>query len=67
MPSATRQLQHKVNAHLRTIYVDIPLSGVNLINTDIWKDLIGEQIIDLDSEYLALRPYQTVWISNNSR
>ncbi|HBW84376.1 MAG TPA: alpha-amylase [Gammaproteobacteria bacterium] len=45
----------------------ICLADINLISIDVWQDLIsGEYYPDI-GEYLKLRPYQTVWISNKSR
>ncbi|WP_018981589.1 sugar phosphorylase [Salinimonas chungwhensis] len=40
------------------------LSDINLFGTDHWIDLISGDIIDNDENYLQLKPYQTVWISN---
>ncbi|AXR06407.1 sugar phosphorylase [Salinimonas sediminis] len=40
------------------------LTDINLIGTDHWIDLITREEIDGDSGYLQLKPYQTVWISN---
>lgn len=42
----------------------LPLSSVNLIGTDEWRDLIsGERYADYNDN-IELQPYQTVWISN---
>lgn len=42
----------------------LPLSNINLIGTDHWKELIGgEQFESLDQE-LSLEPYQTCWMTN---
>ncbi len=44
--------------------ISIPLSSINLISLDKWKDLIsGEVYQDLRKE-LTLGPYQSVWLSN---
>ena len=45
----------------------ILLSRVNLINTEDWFDLIDSQMVDLNAEYLTLKPYQSVWISNYNK
>ena len=42
----------------------ILLSDINLIGTDTWIDLITRDEIHNTNEFLTLRPYQTVWISN---
>lgn len=42
----------------------IPLSDINLIDTEDWYDLISGQHIALDAEAIDLAPYQTVWLSN---
>ena len=44
--------------------ITIPLSSINLIDLDRWRDLVsGEQFDDLRQE-LVLRPYQFVWLTN---
>ena len=41
-----------------------PLIEINLIGFEEWKDLISNKIInDIDAE-IVLKPYQTLWISN---
>ena len=40
------------------------LSDINLIGTDNWIDLITRQEIALSSSFLQMKPYQTLWISN---
>lgn len=40
------------------------LSDINLIGTDNWIDLVSRQEISLSSGFLQLKPYQTLWISN---
>ncbi|EAU53706.1 sugar phosphorylase [Mariprofundus ferrooxydans] len=42
----------------------IPLSALNLIVTDEWRDLISGRHYDEHYGDLVLAPYQTVWISN---
>jgi len=44
----------------------LALADINLITGDHWWDLIsGQIIVDIES-YIALAPYQTVWISNGA-
>ena len=40
------------------------MSDLNLIVTDDWYDLISGQVFDESYEYIALEPYQVVWITN---
>ena len=40
------------------------LSDINLIGTDNWIDLISRDEIALASGSLQMKPYQTLWISN---
>ncbi|NEO83095.1 MAG: alpha-amylase [Spirulina sp. SIO3F2] len=42
----------------------IPLSSLNLIDTDDWYDLIGAQKVTDIYGKLELRPYQSVWLTN---
>ncbi|MEX2332652.1 MAG: sugar phosphorylase, partial [Pseudohongiella sp.] len=42
----------------------IPLSDINLIDTEDWYDLVSGRHIALDEEEIVLAPYQTVWLSN---
>ncbi|MFC6978917.1 alpha-amylase family glycosyl hydrolase [Microbulbifer taiwanensis] len=42
----------------------VPLSSLNLISTDKWKDLINEQYFEDMLDSLTLEPYQTRWITN---
>ena len=42
----------------------ILLSDINLIGTDNWIDLVTRQQIALSDAFLQLKPYQTLWISN---
>lgn len=42
----------------------VTLSDINLIGTDHWIDLITGDDINVADVVLKLRPYQTVWISN---
>ena len=42
----------------------LSLIEINLIGFEEWKDLISDKIInDIDAE-IVLKPYQTLWISN---
>jgi sucrose phosphorylase len=40
------------------------MSDINLIGTDNWLDLVSRQEISLSSAFLQLKPYQTMWLSN---
>ena len=42
----------------------LDLSGVNLIDTEDWLELISGATIEGRDRVLKLQPYQTVWISN---
>ncbi|WP_296405820.1 sugar phosphorylase [Psychrobacter sp.] len=42
----------------------ILLTDINLIETEEWFDLIGDNKVNLANEFLNLEPYQTFWISN---
>ncbi|RDV27339.1 alpha-amylase [Alteromonas aestuariivivens] len=42
----------------------ILLSDINLIGTDNWLDLISRDQINSSAGFIQLKPYQTVWISN---
>jgi len=42
----------------------IPLSDINLIDTEDWYDLVSGQHVALDDQEIVLAPYQTVWLSN---
>lgn len=42
----------------------IRLSDINLIGTDEWVDLLTQEIIGEQMEYIVLEPYQSMWISN---
>lgn len=44
--------------------VTVSLSEVNLISTDAWFDLITDTPIESSTGELELKPYQSVWISN---
>jgi len=44
----------------------IPLSALNLIVTDEWRDLISGRRYDEHYGELVLTPYQTVWIANGA-
>ena len=46
--------------------IELPLSELNLIITESWRELIsGEEITDL-TRSITLTPYQTVWIANKA-
>ena len=42
----------------------IPLSELNLINTETWCDLLTGEEVGSDQQELVLHPYQCAWISN---
>jgi len=42
----------------------LPLSELNLIATEHWFELIGDNVIDIVTDSITLSPYQTVWITN---
>ena len=44
----------------------LPLASINLICTDTWVDLIAWDVVDLSSDTIVLKPYQSVWITNKS-
>ena len=46
--------------------IDIPLTSINLISTQSWRDLIGGCEISLDTDVLSLQAYQTVWLTNTT-
>ena len=42
----------------------VALTDINLIGTDQWTDLLSGMAIDDQSGVLTLKPYQSVWLSN---
>ncbi|MBF7072894.1 sugar phosphorylase [Glaciecola sp. MH2013] len=46
--------------------LSVRLSDINLIENNMWYDLIEEKTIQHDQEELFFSPYQTMWISNKS-
>lgn len=44
----------------------VALSDINLIGTDSWVDLISGMAIDDLSGSITLKPYQSVWLSNQT-
>ncbi|GAA0850337.1 alpha-amylase family glycosyl hydrolase [Marinobacter szutsaonensis] len=44
----------------------VALSDINLIGTDHWVDLISGMAIDDLSGSITLKPYQSVWLSNQT-
>jgi len=44
----------------------VALSDINLIGTDRWVDLISGMAIDDLSGSITLKPYQSVWLSNQA-
>lgn len=43
---------------------ELPLTAINLIDNQDWKDLIANTSCEGSQPVLMLEPYQTVWISN---
>ena len=43
---------------------EVSLAEINLIGTDHWQDLLSGMAIDDLSGSIALKPYQSVWLSN---
>ena len=45
---------------------EVALSTLNLISTDAWVDLIsGEKLVE-GQDIITLKPYQSIWLSNNA-
>ena len=44
----------------------VRLSDINLIENNLWYDLIKQEAISPELKELVLLPYQTMWISNKS-
>ena len=45
-------------------YHSLSLIDLNIKISGEWKDLISEDSLEFDDNYLHLKPYQTVWLSN---
>ncbi len=45
----------------------VALSDINLIGTDRWVDLISGMEVDDLAGSITLKPYQSVWLSNQQR
>ncbi len=45
----------------------LDLSAINLIDTENWHDLLTQQKIDSNKRYLSMAPYQTAWITNQTK
>jgi sucrose phosphorylase len=43
---------------------ELYLADINLIGTDEWADLISQVRINAEDSKLTLKPYQSVWLSN---
>lgn len=43
---------------------ELALENINLIESQIWRDLLDDRELVFSEEVLVLAPYQTVWISN---
>ncbi len=46
--------------------ISLQLSDLNLIETDIWTDLIAGESLKSKHEVLEIQPYQSMWITNKS-
>jgi sucrose phosphorylase len=44
--------------------VSIPVSSVNLIGLDVWRDLISQAEYSANDKFIELEPYGFVWLSN---
>ncbi|RBP26559.1 sucrose phosphorylase [Marinobacter pelagius] len=53
---------HNISSELQ----QVALSDINLIGTDHWVDLISGMAIDDLSGSITLKPYQSVWLSNQA-
>jgi sucrose phosphorylase len=45
---------------------EVAVSSLNLVLTDTWYDLISDEKIEEGQTILSLRPYQSVWLANDS-
>lgn len=43
----------------------LTLSSINLERTSNWKDLVVNESIDIDADFIHLAPYQTLWITEH--
>jgi len=46
--------------------IEIDIESLNLIDDELWVDLISGERIDLDKPTITLQPYQCCWISNHN-
>lgn len=44
----------------------VRLSDINLIDNNLWYELIDEKAVEVNTECLSIEPYQTMWISNKA-
>jgi sucrose phosphorylase len=51
-------------SNVSNVTQSLSLSDINLIDTEQWLDLIGNQPLEGRGQVLELQPYQTVWITN---
>ncbi|BFM12412.1 glucosylglycerate phosphorylase [Simiduia litorea] len=51
-------------SNLSHLAIHLPLSAINLVCTDSWRDLITDLPLNAENETLTLAPYQTYWLSN---
>jgi sucrose phosphorylase len=42
----------------------VNLSDINLVGTELWKDLIGDVVYEDQESVMVLKPYQSVWLTN---
>jgi sucrose phosphorylase len=45
---------------------EVRLSDINLIDNNLWYELIDEKAVDVNTACLNIQPYQTMWISNKA-
>ena len=46
--------------------IDLPTSGINMIDDEDWLDLLSGERISPDADTISFAPYQCRWISNRS-
>jgi sucrose phosphorylase len=46
--------------------VEIPHLSMNLIEDEVWIDLLSQEPVDMDRDSLVLAPYQCRWITNRA-
>jgi sucrose phosphorylase len=53
-------------SNITDVTQEVRLSDINLIENNLWHDLIAKQPINHAIEQLCFAPYQTMWISNKA-